>query len=70
MVQYYYNNIRYAKTTSPSDKVHVLGARCIEAFPPYGNVKAGALAATKVRESQTLVEVETGTRADDLKICS
>jgi hypothetical protein len=69
MVQYYYDNIRYAKTTSPSDKVHVLRARCIEALPPHGNVKAGgAPAATKVRESQTLVEVETGTRADDLKI--
>jgi hypothetical protein len=54
------------ETTSPSDEIHVLGARCFKAFPPYRNVKTGAAAATIVRVTQILVEVETGTRADDL----
>ena len=54
------------ETTSPSDEIHVLGARCVEPFPPYGNVKIGAAAATIVRVTQILREVETGTRADDL----
>ena len=58
------------ETSSPSDKVHVLGARGVEVFPPNGNVKLGTAAATIVRVSQTVIEVETGTRADDLIFCN
>jgi hypothetical protein len=53
------------ETPQPSDKVHVLRAGGVEALPPHGNVKARP-ATAKVGVSQTLVEVETGTRADDL----
>src|SRR5260370_41191527 len=49
-----------------SHKVHFLRTRCIKAFLPHGKVKAGSIRSTKVGVSQTLVEEETGTRADDL----
>ena len=53
------------RDTSPSDKVHILRAGCLEAFPPHRKVKASP-AAAKIGVSQILVKVETGTRADDL----
>jgi hypothetical protein len=55
------------RDTSSSDKVHILRAGRVEAFPPHVEVKASPGAA-KVGVSQVLVEVETGTRADDLGI--
>jgi Cft2 family RNA processing exonuclease len=48
-----------------SDKIHVLRAGRVETFPPHVKVKATPAAAI-VGVSQVLVEVETGTSADDL----
>jgi hypothetical protein len=59
------------QTASPLDKIHVLGARCVEALLPCGKVKfRRAAGAAIVRESQILVKVESGTRTDDLIFCS
>jgi hypothetical protein len=59
---------RNAIAISPSDKVHVLGTGFIETTPPCRKVKSPT--ATQVGVSQTLVEVEVGTRANNLNSLS
>ena len=49
----------------PLNKIHVIGAGGIEAFLPHRKIKTGTTS-PKIGVPQSLIEVETGSRADDL----
>jgi hypothetical protein len=53
----------------PLDKIHARGAGRIEAFLPHRKIKTGATSPI-IGVPQTLIEVETGARTDDLIIGS
>jgi len=60
------NACQYFYRSHLSDEVHALRSWRIETFPPNGKVKAGASPAANVGVCETLVEVKTGTGANDL----